>query len=121
MKVQVYFNLHKRLFSVRDATTRKVITHTESISLYNVRFKVSAAGRRRVLREGRKNVHAYAEGFVSSVEYGASICARRVTYNPYCHSTFIECHGGEEIHGASRAMLRIEPGMNGDKAAIYTN
>jgi hypothetical protein len=40
----------------------KVIAHADSIALYNARFVVSENGRQRVLRERRKNVHAWIIG-----------------------------------------------------------
>lgn len=65
MKVRCYWNLHKRLFSVvaREGPNKgRVIEHAGRILLRDVTPKVSEAGRQRVLREKRKNVHAYLEG-----------------------------------------------------------
>jgi hypothetical protein len=59
------------------------------IALSDVRFTVSEAGRQRVLREKRKNVHAFVEG-VESPLYG-SINRKldcKVTYNPYKYEKF---------------------------------
>lgn len=68
MKVFVYFNLHRKLWSVKalDGKARgKVIAHCERVIVRGASFKVSEAGRQRVLREGRKNVHA---GIVGELE-----------------------------------------------------
>lgn len=66
MKVKVYFNLHKHCFSVvsleKGDSYGKVVAHVSEIMLSEVKFKVSEAGRQRVLREKRKNVHAYCVG-----------------------------------------------------------
>lgn len=65
MKVFVYFNLHKKVWSVKALEGRnkgRVIAHADKVLLRDVTFKVSEAGRQRVIREGRKNVHAGAVG-----------------------------------------------------------
>ena len=49
-KVEVYFNLHKKLFSVRDCKTGRVIDHTNHVAIANPQFVVRKAGRERVLR-----------------------------------------------------------------------
>ncbi len=71
MKVRVYRNLHNGLWSVKcmERDHRhygKVILHCEEIMLAHVKPVVSSAGRNRVLRERRKNVHAYLEGEIVS-------------------------------------------------------
>ncbi len=64
-KVSVYFNLHRKVFSIRaeeGPCKGKVIAHADDVMLGDVSFTVSAAGRERVRREGRKNVHAFVKG-----------------------------------------------------------
>jgi hypothetical protein len=71
MKVFVYFNLHKKCFSVKaleGVNKGKVVQHTDNIVLLLPKFKVSEAGRQRVLREKRKNVHAGVVGWVDVFE-----------------------------------------------------
>jgi hypothetical protein len=61
MKVFVYFNLHKKVWSVKaleGPNKGRVVAHRNALSLYHCTFKVSEAGRQRVIREQRKNVHA---------------------------------------------------------------
>ena len=96
MRVYVYYNLHKHCFSVRalEGPQRgRVVEHCRNILLEHVQFKVSAAGRARVLREQRKNVHAGAVGHVVSDlnSYADRVrsCSRAVTYNPYKYSSFV--------------------------------
>lgn len=89
MKVFVYFNLHKRLFSVKaleGANKGRVIAHVDNVSLSDVTFKVSQAGRQRVLREQRKNVHAGVVGTLVPMLCGTGL---QVTYNPYKYDTFV--------------------------------
>jgi hypothetical protein len=58
----VYFNLHKKLWSVKSRKTRRVLFHAAVVLLYDCEFKVSQAGRKRVLKDKRKNVHAGIAG-----------------------------------------------------------
>jgi len=107
--VEVYFNLHKKLFSVRSRKTRKVLFHTDSVELSDVTFKVSEAGRQRVLKEKRKNVHAYVRGTLVASGIGWQRndgSGVRAYYNPYKTETFITDFG--PIHETTRAVLDID-------------
>jgi hypothetical protein len=85
-KVFVYRNLTKKCWSVRDVKTKKVIEHRETLTLLDCTFKVSEAGRQRVLRTKQKNVHAGVEGYLCDiVPVHAGV---QVYYNPYKQSTF---------------------------------
>jgi hypothetical protein len=87
--VEVYWNLHKKCWSVRDAKTRRILAHEHSLRLNNVRFKVSEAGRERVRREGRKNVHAFVVGeWVKEWDRPTTLIGRAV-YNPYLVQEFV--------------------------------
>ena len=89
MPVDVYWNLHKRCFSVRSRSRDsygRVIAHAQSVNLRSVSFIVSAQGRSRVLSEKRKNVHAFMRG-VWSCEVAS--CEIPITYNPYNSGTFM--------------------------------
>lgn len=88
LKVFVYFNLHKKVWSVRHKG--KVIAHLQSLCLHNAQFKVSQAGRLRVIQEKRKNVHAGVYGTISAREDHKLIQVETpVTYNPYRFETFV--------------------------------
>jgi len=86
-KVRVYRNLNNGKWSILAMTgeyKNKVVGHIEELSLSDVRFIVSAAGQARVRREGRKNVHAYAQGVLSSITaapFGVDVPI--VSYDPY--------------------------------------
>jgi hypothetical protein len=91
MKVAVYFNLHKKTFSIKaleGANKGRVIDYSDDVTIENAMFKVSQAGRNRVLQEKRNNVHAYVIGELKSTEV-AGIVGEKVTYNPYLYSTFV--------------------------------
>lgn len=87
-RVQVYRNLHTGTWSVRQGGI--VIDHPLELMLRDCRFVVQPAGRARVLREKRKNVHAYVSGYVvdssCAKEFLYDVCEAR--YNPYRASYF---------------------------------
>jgi hypothetical protein len=95
MKVEVYWNLHKHCYSVRHKG--KVIAHVPFITLKDVQWVVQPAGRKRVLRERRKNVHAFARGTwlkgndeLELVNNQRQLTHRMpITYNPYRHHKFV--------------------------------
>lgn len=84
MKARVYYNLHKNLLSIQEKTPKgwRVVRHESSVALRNVKFRVSEKGRQRVLRERKKNVHAFIEGDLASSEEVIS-ADTPVSYNPY--------------------------------------
>lgn len=78
-RVRVYWNLHKNVWSIMKKGI--VIEHRDVLTLINVRFIVSQAGRIRVLKEKKKNVHAFAEGII--MEDAVMEKKDQITYNPY--------------------------------------
>ena len=102
----VYFNLHKKCFSVKaleGPNKGRVVFHADAVYMEDCTFKVSEAGRRRVLRDQRKNVHAGVVGVVryfprSEREFDAfrDHCFMKsedftgVKYNPYKYRTFVK-------------------------------
>ena len=98
MKVKVYWNLHRKCFSVQHRG--KVIMHTDDITLYDAVFKVSEAGRQRVLREKRKNVHAFIVGNLNNSYMESLETSHRVTYNPYKYDSFVFADTEESIYEA---------------------
>lgn len=114
MKVKVYFNLHNSKWSIKDCATGLVVGHADKVCLSNVVPLVSEAGRKRVLREKVKNVHAFLMGEVIHVENFKSYRGRWIeafhgeypllpvngtviTYNPYKYNNFVVADTGEPI------------------------
>jgi len=99
MKVRVYWNLHRRKWSIQQDGL--VIGHKESVNLTDASFVVRRKGQERVRREGTKNVHAFAEGWYPKhyVMYMPQIKTdgRFVTYNPYKNDTFVYVDNGEPV------------------------
>ena len=137
-KIEVYRNLHKKCFSVRHKG--KVVGYLyddEQLALTNVKFVVQPAGRAKVLRENKKNVHAFVRG-----EYVGFIGSRSgltrmggyesvlpteemyfgkfedldfyaVSYNPYKSDKFVVKETGEPIESNSEALIK------GGKVLLY--
>ena len=109
-KVFVYYNLHKHKWSVKDVKTGRVIGHQYEVQLYNATFKVSEAGRVRVLKEKRKNVHAGVEGYLTTdvlarkmdgtILWESQSERHKVTYDPYKYDTFVTVSDKEPIDKA---------------------
>lgn len=93
--VEVYFNLHKKIFSVRDSKTKKVVAHLNEVHISNAIFRVSEKSRQRVIREQRKNVHAYVKGIL--INYDDSNPTKLGYYNPYTTETFINKETGDPL------------------------
>lgn len=109
--VEVYRNLHNGKFSVRDHKTKRVLAHCDEVTLAGAVFKVSQAGRERVLRERKKNVHAVVMGklleyrgaepykgrsiadhvwqWADGIKRLALIGTTKATYNPYKYASFV--------------------------------
>ena len=106
MKVDVYFNLHKKTLSVRHKG--KVVHHSDYVKILNPKFVVSEAGRQRVLREKRKNVHAFVRGELVSLVNDPKDSAENlqtITYNPYKYNTFVKKNGEASVKTADVAHI----------------
>ena len=90
--VEVYRNLHKKCWSIRQGG--KVKVHTSYLCLKDAKFVVQPAGREKVLREKKKNVHAFVKGYLISASESNRLTediewtCDAVTYNPYKHPHF---------------------------------
>lgn len=130
MRHEVYWNFHKKLYSVRalsGANKGRVTSHPESIRLNDVTFAVQPAGRAKVLRDRVKNVHAFVRGtesrgtappYIPTLVKAAELSSRwtRVTYNPYKAATFVD-GDGNPVMRAGVVMCSTNP-ENG-KSIMY--
>ena len=98
-KVEVYWNLHKNCFSVRSCKTGRVIDHVNGINLRDVNYVVRQAGRRKVLKEKKKNVHAFVRGYIydNLISLSKDTEIACATYNPYKYTSFIDKKYGKPI------------------------
>jgi len=101
-QVEIYRNLNRRdgiWFSVRDRKTGLVVYRINlkdqlEMTLKNVKFHVSKAGRARVLREKRKNVHALIKAEVAVNPTSVALkkmgyIPLHISYNPYANESFM--------------------------------
>ena len=109
MYVQVYWNLHKNIWSVRNKG--RVIAHMGTVGLSDVTFRVQPAGRARVLREGKKNVHAFACGTYDTRNLPNSVIIRggegmrKIIYNPYEFDSFVYADDLTPVYKTDRVVL----------------
>ena len=91
LKVFVYYNLHRHLWSVKALEgphKGRVVAHAHTVALTMASPKVSEKGRQRVLRDKRKNVHAGVVGTLAAFEGDAPPWWGEVSYNPYRGPSF---------------------------------
>ena len=107
-RVFVYFNLHRKLWSVRalDGPHKgRVIAHKRGVVLQGVSPRVSQAGRERVLRERKKNVHAGLVGYWVPFDTPITEHMVPITYNPYKYKSFVYVSDKSAYTGARKALL----------------
>jgi hypothetical protein len=111
MNVDIYFNLRKHCLSVRSKG--KVVSHQKSVVVNNPCFVVSAAGRARVLKEKRKNVHAFVRGEAYPVDISCerfhkltTMRWKMIKYNPYKFSSFVLASNETPVSTADIAIIR---------------
>lgn len=102
LPVQVYKNIHKKGYSIRQEGL--VVGHTEDATILDGEFIVREPGRQRTLRHKVKNVHAWVEGTLQTTRPQIPLKVR-ISYNPYKNSTFVD-RVGNEIRNARLVVLR---------------
>jgi len=119
MRVFVYFNLHRKCLSVKALEGERkgrVIAHAKAVELVGVTFKVSEAGRQRVIREQRKNVHAGVVGELQSMGINttmlniAEALYSPLKYNPYKFDSFVHAVNETPVRNAKRAIIASRNG-----------
>jgi len=109
--VSVYFNLHKKCYSIKQSGL--VIGHCDGLRLRDATFKVNESGRQRVLREKQKNIHAFVTGYVRNVDQCGSFDSQQVTYNPYKYESFVSSTHLQPVTSALYVII--------DRAGIRAN
>ena len=106
---KVYRNLHKGCFSILKWNEAKkgyrVFLRESNLIAYSAEFRVSQAGRLRVLHSKQKNVHAYVLCHDIEVLDKPDKLGEEVYYNPYTTSTFIVKKTGEAIRSADEVIF----------------
>jgi|TARA_R110002167_G_scaffold231576_1_gene436785 hypothetical protein len=95
-KVRVYWNLHRNCWSIQDCKSGLVTGYQSCVVLEDSNFVVRKGGQKRVRQEGKKNVHAFAVGYMSEYAVSTSESLKRafgnwsrVKYNPYTDNYFM--------------------------------
>lgn len=116
--VDVYFNFHRGVWSLRSRKSGLVIAHARVVAFaHGARMAVQASGRRRVLETGHKTVHAFVRGEDAEASEDVAgwrafgqglpdIC--RARYNPRRAGYFTRDDTGERIDSAS-ALVMVAP------------
>ena len=114
-KVRVYWNLHKKCWSIQDAKSGLVIDHRYDVTLEQAKFVVRKGGQKRVREEGKKNVHAFAVGYIAQEQdIDSSAYHHKVSYNTYKNDFFMRSSaelGSEEISRDFVGNIRMESEM----------
>ena len=142
MRVEVYWNLTRNCWSIRDVATGRIHAHADKVSVTNAQFVVQPAGRKRVLRERKKNVHAFVRGELAVFSIGPfarwgttaphldSLCVEgewtgqrpsqwnAVTYNPYQDESFMRLEKGQRVEPIKRSPF-VEMGITLDKPTVF--
>lgn len=87
------------------------IAYASWVSMRDVEFKVSEAGRQRCLREGVRNVHAWVVGTeVRRIENAPVVAAppagyRRALYSPFKGEAFVDSQTKLPVYSASMVIV----------------
>jgi len=111
MKVEVYKNLHKDTWSIRDRSTGLVVEHSNHVLIKDAKFVVQKRGRNRVLKEKRKNVHAFVRGVIEDLPRITTFetpCNVQVKYDPYKADHFYRIDTGEAVKESDIVVMDSE-------------
>ena len=109
--VYVYRNLRKDCWSIRQGST--VRFHTLYAFLRDAKFKVSQAGRKRVIKDKRKNVHAFVVGLLTNPcqKFVTSYIVKQkysaIIYNPYMYQSFVRLDDKKSVKTARYVDMMI--------------
>ena len=105
---RIYRNLHKDCFSEMKWNQEKkgyrLHSHVKDLVAHDVEFRVSQAGRRRVLETKQKNVHAFVYCHSFAAE-SIQAHGEEIYYNPYKMDSFRIKNSDEPIKHASSIIM----------------
>ena len=100
---RIYRNLHRGNFSIqshlKDKGGYRVTDRASTAILNDCTFRVYDAGRQKVIREKRKNVHAYVEALsYRHIKGEVDVTGlREIYYNPYTLDSFVYKDTDEKV------------------------
>jgi hypothetical protein len=91
-KIRIYRNLNNGTMSIQRHLIRswRVVGHVTHAVVRDVCLHLSESGRQRVIRDLRKNVHAWGEGILVAPDCPEIDAPIDLAYNPYQDATFVE-------------------------------
>ena len=93
--VKVYRNLHKGCWSIQQNGLVKA--HSDEVNLFDCEFLVNEKNRQKVIKEKRKNVHAFVKGYIWNTPVDL---IKQASYNPYANNYFYDVNNLVSIHKA---------------------
>ncbi len=93
--VKLYRNLHKGCWSIKQNGLVKA--HSDEINLYDCKFLVNEKNRIKVIKEKRKNVHAFVKGYIWDCPLNL---IKQASYNPYARNSFYDKGDGSSVYKA---------------------
>ena len=104
---RTYRNLHNGLMSVQQKIGNSwlVVGHLDNLVLESPTFHVSEASRQRVLRDGRKNVHAYGCGILLGQSLPKLPPLEPIFYCPFQQSYFSWQQTGIRLDSADHLII----------------
>jgi hypothetical protein len=102
LQTKIYRNLGNGLMSLTQQINKSwiLVGHTDSVAIEYPKFYVSEAGRQRVLKDRRKNVHAWATGRLLPSTGLVLPSLKQVYYCPYTQPNFTWLDSKEPIASA---------------------
>ena len=89
-RVDVYRNLHKRCYSIRQQGF--VVAHAPTVMITDAKLVVHPGGRDRVRATGHKNVHAFIQGTIVEGDWHGE-AMEPIRYDPYRFDGFVDRYG----------------------------
>ena len=93
--VKVYRNLHKGCWSIQQNGLVKA--HSDEVNLFDCEFLVNEKNRQKVIKQKRKNVHAFVKGYIWDTPVDL---IKQASYNPYANNYFYDVNDLVSIHKA---------------------
>ena len=108
MRVRVYYNLTKNIWSIQKQVPGKgwrVAGHLERLAINNVKTVVNDYGQQQTRTEGKKYVHAFLEGDICTCAFKVTPSHRRIRYEPNADDTFMWDHNDKVFTGSHQVVL----------------
>lgn len=86
-RVNVYRNLHRKLFTIKCPKTNRVLAHGTDFSLLHAKPRIQRSGKMKAREQGVRSPHAYLQGYYQSTPMTA--LEQVITYDPINDSHFM--------------------------------